>query len=439
MASLKSAFLQKSRQMSAWQPVDSVSNRDRLELYSLHKQAANSDCDIPMPTSTSSTGGDIGKDKAKWNAWKSKAGVSRGEAMQRYIDECDRQVRIYGSKGTSGVVPPSGQSSVASASPNRNGGSSALTGGDQDVDDDSKIRTNTSTAQLGITAIPLLAAQASEPLASYLHRMAVTTSTTQTFWGMQRPVCTPASTLNNPQGEEPSTNFLHPTNIVSMMENVIIAAGRMIESLSLNRIIPFVPPSTAHAMLYPLNVALLTLYCAFIFLIATASNYGVLMKTILFGSKSNRGGTVLTEIVDYSITPTSRLSSSLSSGQYAIPIRILSLLLIPLPILSDLLLAAKKTFGDLPSSVLWLIAMTMTGFYWIVVLPWFAVFPNLFFGFWGGVCTGGEFWNVYGWSMLLSPCRVLVLTERRESVMTNAVKQCPTSIDRFVTPNDGLS
>ena len=47
----------------------SVSNEDKLELYSLYKQATVGDCDVPKPGFLDFTG------KAKWDAWDKKKGA----------------------------------------------------------------------------------------------------------------------------------------------------------------------------------------------------------------------------------------------------------------------------------------------------------------------------------------------------------------------------
>ena len=66
-------------------------NRDRLELYALHKQAISGDA----PASYPADGGTA--EKARYQAWKAKRGLTADEAMAAYIAECDRQVRVYGS------------------------------------------------------------------------------------------------------------------------------------------------------------------------------------------------------------------------------------------------------------------------------------------------------------------------------------------------------
>jgi diazepam-binding inhibitor (GABA receptor modulator, acyl-CoA-binding protein) len=55
-----------------------------LELYSLYKQAGVGDVTGKRP------GGFDFKGRAKWDAWKQREGLSREEAMRRYVDLVDR-------------------------------------------------------------------------------------------------------------------------------------------------------------------------------------------------------------------------------------------------------------------------------------------------------------------------------------------------------------
>ncbi|GFR46718.1 hypothetical protein Agub_g8341 [Astrephomene gubernaculifera] len=59
---------------------DSVTNDEKLELYALFKQANEGDC------STSQPGIFDPKGRAKWNAWNKKKGMSKEEAMQKYVE-----------------------------------------------------------------------------------------------------------------------------------------------------------------------------------------------------------------------------------------------------------------------------------------------------------------------------------------------------------------
>jgi len=55
-----------------------------LDLYSLYKQATMGDITGKRP------GGFDFKGRAKWDAWKQRAGLSREEAMRKYVDLVER-------------------------------------------------------------------------------------------------------------------------------------------------------------------------------------------------------------------------------------------------------------------------------------------------------------------------------------------------------------
>ena len=60
------------------------SDQQLLELYSLFKQATMGDATGDRP------GGFDFKGRAKWDAWKQREGLSREEAMRRYVDLVER-------------------------------------------------------------------------------------------------------------------------------------------------------------------------------------------------------------------------------------------------------------------------------------------------------------------------------------------------------------
>ena len=59
---------------------DPFSNEQKLELYSLYKQSTAGDCNTQKPGMFNPTG------RAKWNAWNSKKGKSKEEAMAAYVE-----------------------------------------------------------------------------------------------------------------------------------------------------------------------------------------------------------------------------------------------------------------------------------------------------------------------------------------------------------------
>merc|ERR1711990_379645 len=58
-----------------------ISNEDKLELYSLFKQANVGDVNTSRPGIFDLTG------KAKWDAWEKKKGMSKEDAMTAYINK----------------------------------------------------------------------------------------------------------------------------------------------------------------------------------------------------------------------------------------------------------------------------------------------------------------------------------------------------------------
>ena len=57
----------------------SMSNDDKLDFYKYYKQATIGDCDTNAPSMFNIT------DNIKWNAWNSVKGLSKEEAMKKYI------------------------------------------------------------------------------------------------------------------------------------------------------------------------------------------------------------------------------------------------------------------------------------------------------------------------------------------------------------------
>ena len=57
-----------------------LSNAKQLEVYSLFKQATEGDCNIPRPGMLEL------KDRAKWDAWDGKKGMSHEAAEKAYTE-----------------------------------------------------------------------------------------------------------------------------------------------------------------------------------------------------------------------------------------------------------------------------------------------------------------------------------------------------------------
>ena len=68
----------------------SLSNDELKEIYSLYKQATVGDVNVERPGMLDFKG------KPKWDAWKSKEGMSQDEAKEKYIAYAKEMVDKYG-------------------------------------------------------------------------------------------------------------------------------------------------------------------------------------------------------------------------------------------------------------------------------------------------------------------------------------------------------
>ncbi|KAL9656835.1 hypothetical protein ABK040_004370 [Willaertia magna] len=68
------------------------SNEELLLLYSLYKQATVGDCNTSQPSMFNM------KERAKWDAWKEKEGMSKEDAMEQYVQLVDELVNKLGTQ-----------------------------------------------------------------------------------------------------------------------------------------------------------------------------------------------------------------------------------------------------------------------------------------------------------------------------------------------------
>ena len=220
--------------------------------------------------------------------------------------------------------------------------------------------------------MPFLSSAASEPYATYMQRLAIQNAS-QSWWSRRTPLCGPAS---------PSS----PT-ITSKLENFIISVGSFLERGALrNKAVGPLPPSSVHALVYPLHVLLITFWITLIYLLTIPTTVYLAVKTALLGSNST--GVSLSQLLDTSITPTSTVASSLlSDPKNALPVRALGLSLTPLCVITDVTLSLNAAVGDLPASGLYVLGVLATWWYWVFVVPWIAAAMG-WVGVGYGVCLG---------------------------------------------------
>jgi len=332
--------------MRKWVPSNPPSNRDRLELYALHKQAAAGDCEVDKPTNKGAA------EKAKWQAWKTKAGLSQAEAMSRYITECDRQIRVYGSKSgpSTSTMETSTPDVTATSPPAEN------------------PNTPPTTLLKGIDSVPLLATAASEPQTSYMQRLAIMNAN-QSWWRGQSPLCSNSTA-------EPSFS--------SKIESVIISIGAFFERQALaGHSIGPITPTSIHAAVYPIHVLLLTYWIVIVYLLTIPTTFYLVVKTMLLGSNST--GVTLSQLIEYTITPTSTTASMIMNDtKHSLPPRAVGLALTPLCIITDVTISTYAVAGDIPGALMYCFGVLITWWYWVFVLPWLSIAMG-----WVGVAYSG--------------------------------------------------
>jgi len=89
--SLEKEFQDAAKEIS--DKMNKTASDDELkEIYSLYKQASVGDINTERPGMLDFKG------KAKWDAWNSKKGMSKEEAMQKYVDYAKEMIAKHGKK-----------------------------------------------------------------------------------------------------------------------------------------------------------------------------------------------------------------------------------------------------------------------------------------------------------------------------------------------------
>lgn len=302
---------------TSFQRLNPVQNRDRLELYALHKQAISGDAPGSLATQTPG-------ERAKYSAWRAKSGITQQEAMRLYIQESDRQVRVYGlTPMTPDNTPALENNSSSSAQQHQ---------------------------PRGLAAIPLLCAAASESRQAYLRRLA-NTRPEQAWWNRQEPLCAT------------------PGGVLALPETIVIKLAALLEFISLNsegNIIPF-PPAVVQSFLWPLHNCLLALWMGII-LVYTAWTAGLeLLQTVLWGSR--RTGLSLPGVWKDQIQFSSQSVHTLTESHQPLSARLVGLTLLPYAVMVAITSGPPAAWG----SLLYCAALGFTWWYWCLVLPFLAL------------------------------------------------------------------
>lgn len=337
--------------MKTWKPNSAPSNRDRLELYALHKQAVSDDAPKLMPSSAISI-----SDKAKYNAWKSKNGLIQGESMRLYLQESQRQIRIYG------VVPTKEIENESNIGSQQNNVLSNCAGSGDVTESRPMMNAHPNSAPRGLAAIPLLCAAASESRLAYIRRLS-DTNVENSWWSRQEPLCA------------------IPGSICSFPENVIIGIASLVEFLSLaskELKTSFISPSSIQSYLWPLHNCLLSLWMGVILLITVYAAGFDFLNTILWGGR--RTGLTLSSIFHDKVHLSSDSINTMTEAHQPISVRLVGLALLPYAMIVKGFLGVQEiicggfgisgTTDMLIISSMYIIVMGfITWFYWLIVCP----------------------------------------------------------------------
>jgi len=366
-------FRSKTQFMKSWKPQRPPSNRDRLELYALHKQSVSGDAPTSDPPSASVA------DKAKLNAWRSKMGLSQQDAMEAYVVECERQVQLYGTRddgsrssadggGSGGAAATSSsqqQQSAGAPAPGASSSQSTPMYHSTTPQNTPAAQNNTTDDGVllcprGLAAIPLLCAAASESRSAYLARLQVT-HPSNGWWAKQEPLC------------------LEVQNPLSIPEKLIIGIACQIERISLvvseymghGQAVSLLSPRVLQAFLWPVHNVFLSIWILWILICTYLGSMVSMSQTLLFGAK--RTNAPLGRLFLEEILPAARAVESLCEQHQTISVRMSGLALMPMMILCDVANGVVGRLGILVGSVVFVGMGACGWWYWLCVLPWLAV------------------------------------------------------------------
>lgn len=407
-----SSFRAKVTQMKNWKPNNTPSNRDKLELYALHKQAVSNDAPPPpqhQPQKSSPA------ERAKLTAWRSKRGISQSQAMTGYILEADRQLLSYGT-ASSAVQLQQPQTSSPTTTPRNTPDERRKHHTGKDGDSFGYGSHQSSASLLltprGLAAVPLLCAAASETRCAYLERLgsngnSVSTGTfSEGWWRKQEPLCGEPGTIlalpetaviviatalesfslslngiNNTSStrrmrKKPNTTTNTNTNSTTVSKDCPAASTTTLTTTLLPP--NLLPKLTIRSFLWPLHNTLLVVWMLLIFLSTATGTAVIAARTMLLGKTTT--GTSLAEILTQEIRPLGTGLKDLCGVHQSVGVRLLGLALYPMGLVCELSGEFRERcggmgerFGACAAVGVYVAAVGVLWWYWLVVLPWMAM------------------------------------------------------------------
>lgn len=312
---LATAFRSKVNFMKTWKPASTPSNRDRLELYALNKQAVSGDAPATFSTTANTA------ERAKYQAWRGKVGMDATEAMRLYMQEAERQIRVYGS--TAPVTPSATANGMAASIGVANGSSM--------------------DTPRGLAAIPLLCAAAAESRTAYIRRLGQTAHA-HAWWRRQEALCGT------------------PGTITAIPEMMVLGLAQLVEHISLSTPIP----NVVQSFLWPLHNSFLSLWMLIILVMTMMECVWYILQIVIWGAR--RTGFSLDKIWDHDLQLWVQCVNGMCESHQATTCRLVGLVLLPA---SYSLALLKRFVGSktLASSIFVLLFMA-SWWYFLFVLPW---------------------------------------------------------------------
>jgi hypothetical protein len=311
--------------------------------------------------------------------------------MTAYIIECDRQLKVYGTRNDAGGAAYQAQKSpmqqkqppadataeienqntpgtpqnTPAYSESQNNNNSNGNGNDHSNSDNSS-NNNVLLCPRGLAAIPLLCAAAAESRSAYLARLQVT-HPSNGWWAKQEVLC------------------LEPNNPLSIPEKLVIGCASQIEKLSLvvsnymgeTNVVSIMSPRVLQAFLWPVHNVFL---CTWICLILTTTYLGslvMMIQTLLFGAK--RTNAPLGRLFMEEISPSARACESLCEQHQVIGVRVTGLILMPLMIICDFATSIVRRVNTLFGSVVFVGMGLCSWWYWVSVVHFVRLFNCVLF------------------------------------------------------------
>ena len=345
---LVGAFREKVKLMQTWKPGSTPSNRDRLELYAYHKVAVSGDAPSSLSNSANAA------ERAKYQAWRSKSGKSQEDSMRLYVQEADRQLRVYGSAAV--PIPHSNtyHTNQESMSPNVNSRTPQTTPANNNAGESSSV----SNTPRGIAAIPLLCAAVAESRKAYLRRLGQTSIETA-WWKRQESLCAP------------------PGSLTALPESFLLSIARFIEHITLT------PPghgggggvmlggggvnvrNLIASFCWPLHKCLLVCWMLIILYITTFRSALNTCGIIVWGSRRtglslNREWIEIIPLVGHSI-------QIMCESHQPLTCRLVGLMLLPF---SSLVSFINRTITNITlASSSMILILCVTWWYWLLTIP----------------------------------------------------------------------